>query len=89
MRRSALAAETFAEKEFYLDEFHDKSLLVALRATDWLAEPERPAVLEVLTTLLRNDTRLVLLLETGQGAGEQRRVQVAVYRRELAPDTAL
>src|SRR5215510_14573973 len=62
MRRSALAAEMFAEKEFYLDEFHDKSLLVALRVTDWLAEPARPAVLEVLTTLLRNDTRLVLLL---------------------------
>ena len=35
MRRSLLAAETFAEKEFYLDEFHDKSLLVALRAADW------------------------------------------------------
>ena len=80
MRRSALAAETFAEKEFYLDEFHDKSLLVALRAADWLAEPERPAVLEVLTTLLRNDTRLVLLLETGQGAGEQRRMTALANR---------
>src|SRR5262247_1011575 len=80
MRRSALAAETFAEKEFYLDEFHDKSLLVALRAADWVAEPARPAVLEVLTTLLRNDTRLVLLLETGQGAGEQRRVTALANR---------
>ena len=74
MRRSLLAAETFAEKEFYLDEFHEKSLLVALRVADWIAEPARPAVVEVLTTLLRNDTRLVLLLETGPGAGEQRRV---------------
>ena len=74
MRRSLLTAETFAEKEFYLDEFHDKSLLVALRVTDWVAEPARPAVTEVLTTLLRNDTRLVLLLETGHGAGAQRRV---------------
>jgi len=80
MRRSALAAETFAEKEFYLDEFHDKSLLVALRAADWLAEPERPAVLEILTTLLRKDTRLVLLLETGQGAGEQRRMTALANR---------
>lgn len=74
MRRARLVAETFAEKEFYLDEFHDKSLLVALRAADWIAEPARPAVAELLTTLLRNDTRLVLLLETGPGAGEQRRV---------------
>jgi N-acetylglutamate synthase-like GNAT family acetyltransferase len=80
MRRSWLAAETFAEKEFYLDEFHDKSLLVALRVADWVAEPARPVVLEVLTTLLRNDTRLVLLLETGQGAGEQRRVRALVNR---------
>src|SRR5262249_31137488 len=80
MRRSAQAAETFAEKEFYLDEFHDKSLLVALRAADWVAEPAQPAVLEVLTTLLRNDTRLVLLLETGQGAGEQRRVTALANR---------
>jgi N-acetylglutamate synthase-like GNAT family acetyltransferase len=80
MRRSLLAAETFAEKEFYLDEFHDKSLLVALRAADWVAEPAQPVVLEVLTTLLRNDTRLVLLLETGQGAGEQRRVTALAKR---------
>src|SRR5262249_30012222 len=80
MRRSSLAAETFAEKEFYLDEFHDKSLLVALRAADWVAEPARPAVVEALTTLLRNDTRLVLLLETGQGAGEQRRVTALAHQ---------
>ncbi len=80
MRRSLLAAETFAEKEFYLDEFHDKSLLVALRAADWVAEPARPVVLEVLTTLLRNDTRLVLLLETAQGPGEQRRVRALANR---------
>jgi N-acetylglutamate synthase-like GNAT family acetyltransferase len=74
MRRARLASETFAEKEFYLDEFHDKSLLVAFRATDWFAEPARLAVMDVLTTLVRNDTRLVLLLETGPGAGAQRRV---------------
>jgi N-acetylglutamate synthase-like GNAT family acetyltransferase len=80
MRRSALAAETFAEREFYLDEFHDKSLLVALRVADWVAESARPAVLEVLTTLLRNDTRLVLLLGTGQKAGEQRRVTALANR---------
>ena len=80
MRRALLAAETFAEKEFYLDEFHDKSVLVALRAADWIAEPARPAVLEALTTLLRNDTRLVLLLETSQGAGEQRRVTALAHQ---------
>jgi hypothetical protein len=80
MRRSLLVAETFAEKEFYLDEFHEKSLIFALRAADWIAEPERPAVVEVLTTLLRNDTRMVLLLEMGQGAGEQRRVTALAHQ---------
>src|SRR5262249_19333004 len=80
MRRSLLAAETFVEKEFYLDEFHEKSLIFALQAADWIAEPERPAVMEVLTTLLRNDTRMVLLLEMGQGAGEQRRVTALAHQ---------
>src|SRR4249919_1039010 len=74
MRRACAAAEMFAEKEFYLDEFHDRSLLVALRTADWSVEPARPAVVEVLTTLLRNDSRLVLLLETDGGIGESRRV---------------
>ena len=37
-------------------------------------------MLEVLITLLRNDTRLVLLLETGQGAGEQRRVTALAHQ---------
>jgi N-acetylglutamate synthase-like GNAT family acetyltransferase len=74
MRRSIPATETFAEKDFYLDEFHDKSLIVVLRTADWIAEPGRPAVVDVLTTLLRNETRLMLLLETGQGASEQRRI---------------
>src|SRR5215813_9997278 len=80
MRRSLLAAEIFAEKEFYLDEFHERSLIFALRAADWIAEPERPAVVEVLTTLLRNDTHMVLLLEIGQRAGEQRRVTALANR---------
>ena len=53
MRRFWLAAETFAEKEFYLDEFHDKSLLVALRTADWIAEPARPAVVEVRSATSR------------------------------------
>jgi N-acetylglutamate synthase-like GNAT family acetyltransferase len=89
MRRSLLTAETFAEKEFYLDEFHEKSLIFALRAADWIAEPERPAVVEVLTTLLRNDTRMVLLLEMGQGAGEQRRVTALAHHLARGGHTLL
>jgi N-acetylglutamate synthase-like GNAT family acetyltransferase len=89
MRCSLLAAEIFAEKEFYLDEFHEKSLIFALRAADWIAEPERPAVVEVLTTLLRNDTRMVLLLEMGRGAVEQRRVTALAHHLARGGHTLL
>lgn len=80
MRRSALATEAFAEKAFYLDEFHDKSLLVVCRVADCLVEPARPSVLDVLRTLLRNETRLLLLLETDQGAGEPRRITALIHQ---------
>ena len=74
MRRSPLASLSFAEKEFYLDEFHEKSVLFALRAADLASETDMHAALEVFETLLRNDTRVLLLLKTGNGEGEQRRV---------------
>ena len=74
MRRSPLASLSFAEKEFYLDEFHEKSVLFALRVTDWTVEAGMHAALEVFETLLRNDTRILLLLETDNGEGPQRRV---------------
>jgi amino-acid N-acetyltransferase len=73
MRRSPLASLSFAEKEFYLDEFHEKSLLFVLRAMDWTATAGMPAALEVFETLLRNDTRVLLLLETDNAPGRQRR----------------
>ncbi len=87
MRRSWRAVETFAEKDFYLDEFHDKSLLIALRLTDWLIAPGRLAVIEALATLLRNATRLVLLVETDHSPGEQRRIGTLVQRLVRAGHT--
>jgi N-acetylglutamate synthase-like GNAT family acetyltransferase len=80
MRRHSLSSLSFAEKEFYLDEFHEKSLLFALRAADWPAETDVHATLEVFATLLRNDTRVLLLLETGTGAAEQQRT-MALYNQ--------
>jgi N-acetylglutamate synthase-like GNAT family acetyltransferase len=74
MRRPPLSSLCFAEKEFYLDEFHEKSLLFALRAADWASETDMQAALEVFETLLRNETRVLLLLQTGNGGIEQRRV---------------
>lgn len=80
MRRPLLSSLSFAEKEFYLDEFHEKSLLFALQAGDWAAETDMHAALEVFETLLRNETRVLLLLETSNGEGEQRRI-MALYKQ--------
>jgi N-acetylglutamate synthase-like GNAT family acetyltransferase len=74
MRRPPLSSLSFAEKEFYLDEFHEKTLLFALLAIDWSAEADTYAAFEVFETLLRNDTRVLLLLEAGHSEIEQRRV---------------
>jgi amino-acid N-acetyltransferase len=70
MRQPPRAA--FAEKEFYLDEFHEKSVLFALRAMDWTIATRMHEALEVFATLLRNDTRVLLLLETSPEEGPQR-----------------
>lgn len=68
MRRPVRSAAAFAEQDYYLDEFHEKSLLFALRLADWEAEAKRSAVVEVCATLLRNETRLVLLCTTSPTA---------------------
>jgi N-acetylglutamate synthase-like GNAT family acetyltransferase len=80
MRRAPLASLSFAEKEFYLDEFHEKSLLFALRVADWRFDTEIRAALEVFETLLRNDTRVLLLLESSPGNQQQ----VAALHAHLA-----
>lgn len=80
MRRHPLSSLSFAEKEFYLDEFHEKSLLFAFPAMDWTAEADMHTALEVFETLLRNETRVLLLLEAGNSEGEQRRVR-ALYKQ--------
>jgi hypothetical protein len=74
MLDAPLSSLCFAEKEFYLDEFHEKTLLFALPATDWNSETEMHAVLEVFETLLRNETRVLLLVETGKEAGAMRHI---------------
>lgn len=74
MRRSPLSSLSFAEKEFYLDEFHEKTLLFALLAINWSAEVDVHAAFEVFETLLHNETRVLLLLEARHSEAEQRRV---------------
>lgn len=64
-----------AEREFYLKEFRGKSLLFALRAEDITALKDRDVVQEVLRTLVLNETRVILLVETNESTPERRAVE--------------
>ncbi|MGE3539577.1 MAG: GNAT family N-acetyltransferase [Candidatus Tectimicrobiota bacterium] len=87
MRRPLRSAEPFAEKDFYLDEFHEKSLLFACRLADWAVAPERSVVLELCATLLHNGTRLVLLLETDSSGPEQQALHLLTAQLAQLSDT--
>lgn len=75
MRTRSFPSLSFAEKDFYLDEFHEKSLLFAFRAADLESDTNIEAVLEVFGTLLTNETRILLLIETTGAEEEHRRVK--------------
>src|SRR2546426_761015 len=72
----SMQASSFAEKDFYLDEFRGKSLLFALRAADLSSGADREVAGEVLRTLLLNDIKVLLLLEAADPASEQHSVKV-------------
>jgi amino-acid N-acetyltransferase len=74
---------SFAEKDFYLDEFRGKSLLFALRATDLGSAADRDAAAEVFRTLLLNDIKVLLLIEAADSAIEQHLVK-ALYKHLLS-----
>jgi N-acetylglutamate synthase-like GNAT family acetyltransferase len=63
------------EKDFYLDEFHEKSLLFAIRSVESASEEELTAALEVVRTLLTNETMVLLLIETPAEAAQQKRLR--------------
>jgi len=66
---------SFAEKDFYLDEFRGRSLLFALRAADLSSEVDREAAGEVFRTLLLNDSKVLLLIETSGSVSERHSVK--------------
>lgn len=69
----------FVEKDFYLDEFHSKSLLFVGRAAEIKTREEIEELREVCRALLKNETRVLLLIETANTQEEQRRV-AALHR---------
>ena len=78
---ATLPAETFCEKEFYLDEFHSHTLCFAVD----LGDCERPGGFEalggVLRELIANETRAIALL--GVPAGRDRPTELRRLRRRL------
>jgi len=75
MRPRGPSSLTFVEKDFYLDEFHEKSLLFAIRAAELVSEADLNAALEVIGTLLTNETMVLLLVEIPAGEEHQRRLK--------------
>ena len=75
MRTRGPSSLTFVEKDFYLDEFHEKSLLFALGSAEVATEADLTAALEVIGTLLTNETMVLLLMEMPAGEEHQRRLK--------------
>ncbi len=64
----------FIEKDFYLDEFHDKSFMFVGRTAELTTDEEMEELAEVCRVLLTNDARVLLLLESSGAREEQRRL---------------
>jgi N-acetylglutamate synthase-like GNAT family acetyltransferase len=78
------------EKEFFLDEFHDTSFLFALHTADVATEAGVQELVEVCSALLRNETRVLLLIEFVDNQRDWHRVELIVDRlaKQLALKTA-
>lgn len=79
----------FAEKDFYLDEFHDTSFLFALHAADLAKEPDVGELVGVCSALLTNETRVLLLIAIDDNERDRHVVKMVVDRltRQIAPKT--
>ena len=64
-----------AERDFYLKEFREKSLLFVLRAKDITAPRDRDALQAVLRTLVLNETQVILIVETDASTPEHQAVE--------------
>lgn len=83
VRTATLPAEEFGEKEFYLDEFHARTLCVAAPLSDCEQPGGFEALGAVLRDLIANETRVIALL--GVPAGRDPRAELGRVRRRLQP----
>ena len=85
----AMREEDFLEKSFYLDEFHEKTLLFAL-APGPVDENELAGFFTIARELIREDARIVVVVGDGETArkleGRFRRLAAASLSEPLFPD---
>jgi amino-acid N-acetyltransferase len=75
--------DSFDEKQFYLDEFRNKTLLFAALAEDLKSERDYDDIAAIVRALLANDTRVIVLV--GSVAGQDGERIVARLKRRLGP----
>lgn len=77
------AIDSFDEKQFYLDEFRNKTLLLTALAEDLRAERDYDDLAAIIRTLLPNDTRVIVLV--GSVTGQDGERIVSRLKRRLGP----
>lgn len=75
--------DSFNEKQFYLDEFRNKTLLFAALAEDLKSERDYDDLAAIVRALLPNATRVIVLV--GSVAGQDGERIVARLKRRLGP----
>jgi len=77
MARPARTTDTtppeFSEKEFYLDEFRGHTLVIAVGAAQLKKAAAGETLAGVIRDLIKNDTRVVVLVDAGSDAEDTRR----------------
>ncbi len=82
--------EAFDERQFYLEEFRGKTLLLALHADDLEEAADEMALAGVVRTLTENGTRTVVIVGTGsRDATELQRLERKLLRGTLPEAAAL
>lgn len=79
--KSDTPAPEFSEKEFYLDEFRGHTLVIAVHRDELEGADAEEALAGVARDLIRNDTRVVVLVDAAGGVEELRRA----LRRRIEP----
>jgi N-acetylglutamate synthase-like GNAT family acetyltransferase len=75
--------DRFDEKQFYLDEFRNKTLLFAVLAEDLKSERDYDDLAAIVRALLPNDTRVIITV--GSITGQDGERIVARLKRRLGP----